>query len=400
MRTGPIDNEEVVLEEGQPFVLTAASVMGDATRVSTTVEDLPSLVHPGDEIFLADGAIVLRVTKVDTDVTTEVIRRGVLRSRKGLHVPLAERHIQAFTPADELAMATALRLKADFIGLSFVRDVQDIHRARAALPKRGNRPSIVAKIETSTALDSLHEIAKEADAVIVARGDLGIQMRMERLPFLQKEIIKACNAVGTPVVTATQMLESMTRSPLPTRAEVTDIANAVLDGSDALMLSEETAIGDNPSAAVRVMASIAKTAEEAWTGQEHKVTMELAGQQDPVSWAVAHAAVQAAHDLDVAAILCPTHSGATARKVASFRPQMPLVALSSRDEVLSALTLTWGTIPLRVAHSTETSEEVNNAVRTTREAKLIESGQLIAIVAGTPGPRAGGTDFVRIVRVP
>ena len=206
MRTGPVKRGEVRLEPDRPFVLASGTGEGDAERVSTSVGGLDAMTDEGDEIFLADGEIVLRVEKIEAgEVHTVVVRGGILRSRKGLHLPHAERHLQAFTPDDEVALQRALEMEADLVGLSFVRDADDVRRARAALPKRGHRPLIVAKIETRSALDHLTDIVEEADVVMVARGDLGIQMPLRRVPLLQKEIIRACNEVGTPVITATEM---------------------------------------------------------------------------------------------------------------------------------------------------------------------------------------------------
>ena len=401
MRTGPIAGGEVRLEPGQTFTLTGRDVEGDREGVGTTVPSLGELVSPRDEIFLADGTIVLRVVEVDgADVVTEVLRGGVLRSRKGMHLPGAERRVEAFTDADRTALEAALRFKVDMVGLSFVRDADDVRRARDALPKRGHRPLLVAKIETGSSVHHLNWIVAEADAVMVARGDLGIQTPLHRVPLLQKEIIAACNRAGRPVITATQMLESMTHAPLPTRAEVADVANAVVDGTDALMLSEETAIGDDPPEAVRVMAQTALTAET-WPG-DHAVPHTSHLDEDRVSWAVAHAAVQAAADLSVAAILCPTNSGSTPRRVAAFRPPVPIVAMSQRKEILGGLSLLWGVRPLgmeRAPDPDDAGEEVGRAVATARSAELVSKGDLVAVVAGSPGPRAGRTDFVRVVRV-
>lgn len=404
MRTGPVEGDEVKLEPDQPFLVTGpdGAGIGDATHVSTTVEDLTAVVSEGDEIFLADGEIVLRVEKVaDGGVQTTVVRGGVLRSRKGLHLPQAERRVEAFTETDQEALRQALDLEADMIGLSFVRDADDVRRARAALPKRGHRPLIVAKVETRSALDHLTEIVEEADVVMVARGDLGIQMPLRRVPLLQKEIIRVCNEAGVPVITATELLGSMTHSPLPTRAEVTDVANALLDGTDAVMLSEETAVGAYAAHTVRTMAEIAEAAES-WP-RDHARPDRAGTRDDRVSWAVAHAAVEAADDLNVAAILCPTRSGATARRVAAFRPRMPIVALSPRRNTLGAVTIYWGVTALEMpeiaGNDSERTEEVTQAVAVAREAGVVREGQLVCVVAGAPGRRAGGTDYVRIVRV-
>jgi pyruvate kinase len=405
MRTGLCEGDMVVLATGQDFVLTSEEILGTRECVGTTVNDLGSVVSNGDRIFLADGAIILSVEEVrPRDVKTKVLRGGVLRSRKGMHVPGAERLVSAFTEEDEKALRLAVQHKVELVGLSFVRDAADIERARAALPKRGHRPTIVAKIETRSAVEHLEEIVREADAVMVARGDLGIQLPLSEVPFLQKRIINVCNRTGKPVITATQMLESMTRAPLPTRAEVADVANAVLDGTDALMLSEETAVGEYPYDSVLKMAEIAAEAEAARAETVDRRAQPLKADMydDSVSWAVAHAAVQAASDLGVGAILCPTRSGSTPLRVAAFRPSMAIVALSEIAATRGALTLVWGVVPLEIPplHENFTADEdVTRATRAARSAGLVERGDLVVVVAGTPGQRAGRTDYVRVVKV-
>ena len=401
MRTGPVAGGEIELAAGSEFVLTTEDVEGDEKHVATSVDNLASLVSAGDEIFLADGAIVLSVEDIDdSDVITEVVRGGTLRTRKGMHLPGAERSVEAFTESDHGALDLALSLRANMVGLSFVRDADDIKRVREVLPKRGHRPMLVAKIETRSAVENLDGIVADADAVMVARGDLGIQTSLTRVPLLQKEIIHLCNRAGKPVITATQMLESMTRAPLPTRAEVADIANAVVDGTDALMLSEETAVGDFPVAAVDTMSQTAEMAEE-WPS-EHERFQHGASKEDPVSWAVANAAVLAAEHLGVAAILCPTRSGATPQRVAAFRPRAPIVALSERPETLGRLALMWGVTPVNMRSWLELkdeTEDIRSTVAAATVAGLCVQGDLVVIVAGAPGPRAGRTDFMRVVRV-
>jgi pyruvate kinase len=398
MRTGPVVDDEIRLETASRLTLTSASVIGDAHRVSTTVPELARWVGPGDDIYLADGAIVLHVERVvDADVVCEVVRGGVLRSRKGMHVPRAESHVESFTEADAAALRMAIAIKADFIGLSFVRRPEDIEGVRARLPKRRNRPQLVAKIETAVALDHLPAIVGAADAVMVARGDLGIQVPARRVPLIQKEIIRFCNLAGKPVITATQMLESMTRSPLPTRAEVNDVANAVLDGTDALMLSEETAVGEYPADSVRTMSEVAEAAEAWPRARTTPLGATAAIDDDRVAWAVAHASVQAAEDLGVAAIVCPTQSGTTARRVAAFRPAVPIAGISAQPDVLGRLCLVWGVRPLTAA-TVEGEDGLRHAVKSARDCGLAHKGDLIAIVSASPGKRAGATDTVRIVR--
>ncbi len=405
MRTGLLQSEMVTLATGATFMLTRDQEPGDRDRVSTSVPELASMVSEGEEIFLADGAIILRTEAVrDGNVMTTVVRGGNLRSRKGMHVPSAERAIEAFTQEDERALAAAVEMEVDLVGLSFIRDAEDMQRARSALPEIGHRPHLVAKIETRSAVENLRGIVREADAVMVARGDLGIQLPVSRVPHLQKRIISACNKAGKPVITATQMLESMTRAPLPTRAEVADVANAVLDGTDALMLSEETAVGHHPMETVLKMVEIAEEAEAAKAELMERRAQPLRADMydDPMSWAVAHAAVQAAADLSVSAILCPTRTGSTPMRVAAFRPAMRIVALSEVRSVLGALCLTWGVTPLPVGATPPdltAEEDVERACAACLGAGIVRPREHVAIVAGTPGNPAGTTDYVRLVKV-
>jgi pyruvate kinase len=402
MRTGPVSGNEAFVRAGNQMVLTSDDVEGTSARISTSIDNLVELVSSGDEIFLADGAIVLRVQDIrGNDVVTEVVRGGVLRSRKGMHIPGAESRIRASSATDEYAVKIALELEVDFLGVSFVCDAEDIARIRSLLPRRGRpRPEVVAKIETRLAVENLAEVVIAADAVMVARGDLGIQTPLTRVPLLQKEIIGTCNRAGKLVITATQMLESMVRSPLPTRAEVADVANAVVDGTDALMLSEETAIGADPPLAVRTMAETALTAET-WPADRAVPDLKWLNDGDRVSWAVAHAGVQAAEDLNAAVIVCPTRSGSTPRRVAAFRPSMPVVALSQRPAFVGAMALVWGVHPLvapPAPQPKEAGEDVDRAVAAVVEAGLARSDDLVIVVAGSPGPRAGRTDYVRVAR--
>jgi pyruvate kinase len=399
LRTGAVIGDEVELRTDSRFVLTADPILGDEHRVSTTVPELARWVRVGDEVFLADGAIVLCVENVSgDDVECRVVRAGLLRSRKGMHIPRAEGHVEPFTDADAVALEMAVRIKADFVGLSFVRRPEDVEAVRARLPRRGARPHLIAKIETAVALDHLAGIVATADAVMVARGDLGIQIPARRVPLIQKEIIRFCNMAGKPVITATQMLESMTRSPLPTRAEVNDVANAVLDGTDALMLSEETAIGLYPTDTVRMMAEVAEAAEGWPSTRTDPAGAPAASDDDRVAWAVAHAAVQAAEDLAVAAIVCPTQSGTTARRVAAFRPTVPIVGSSNQPDALGRLSLVWGVRPIAIDSGPNEGSQLEEALTAARTAGIVRPGDLVAVVSASQGKRAGSTDTVRVVR--
>ena len=400
MRTGPVVDDAAILQTGQPFTIVDRDVVGDSSKVSTSVEGLADMVFPSCVVYLADGAIVLEVDSVsDGDVHTSVVRGGILRSRKGMHVPQAEHAVESFSGEDRAALELGLRLGADLVGLSFVRNAGDVKRVRDELPDAECGPLLVAKIETGSAVENLDEIVAEADAVMVARGDLGIQTPLRSVAMLQKDIIDMCNGAGKTVITATQMLESMTRAPLPTRAEVADVANAVLDGTDALMLSEETAVGEFPVEAVTTMSDIARSAETRPRSVEKPAPKERS--DDRVSWAVARAAVHAAEDVGVSAILCPTRTGATPRRVAAFRPSMLIVGLSGDATTIGALALAWGVTPLwmeEMQEATDTRAEVERAAAAARRAQLVSSGDLVAVAAGSPGPRAGRTDYVRIAR--
>ena len=262
LRIGKVPDDEIELATAARFSLTSAGTQPSEPGVTTNVPDIGALVDVGDEVWLADGEILLEVMAVDRDgAVTEIVRGGVLRSGKGLAVPGAEGVLDPFTEADAEILDLALRLDAEMVGVSFVRTPDDVGRVRALVHGTPNPPMVVAKIETRQAVDGIEAIVATADAVMVARGDLGVQIGVIRTPLVQKEVIRLCNERGRPVIIATQMLESMTRSPLPTRAEASDVVNAVLDGSDALMLSEETGVGSYPSAAVATMAELVLAAE-------------------------------------------------------------------------------------------------------------------------------------------
>ncbi|MGH2805774.1 MAG: pyruvate kinase [Actinomycetota bacterium] len=393
IRTGPIVDGEVELHEGAPFVLSAGSFEGNEGRVSTSFDKLPECVGAGDPIYLADGSIVLEVKSVETnDVRTEVVRGGVLRSGKGMHVPSAEDLFDPLSAADSRALETAATLGADLVGASFVRNAADINAVRAAFPP-GYEPLVVAKIETAAAVKDIEAIVNAADAVMVARGDLGIQVALQEVPRIQKLVISACNAAATPVIVATQMLESMTRSPLPTRAEVSDVANAILDGTDAVMLSEETAIGDDPPRVVRTMNDIIVSAEKTPAMRGDPVVPD---DDDAVSWAIARAAARIADAVGVAAIVCPTRTGATARRVSAFRPLCPIVGPIEDHVRAGALSLTWGVTP--VAMASEGGRTEDRAVAAAKDAGILRAGAVAVVVAGSPTATAGSTDRIQVLR--
>jgi pyruvate kinase len=399
MRTGPVADDEIELEAGTEFTLTAQAVVGDPGRVSTTLPELARWVSPGDEAFLADGAIVLRVTRVDDgDVVCEVVRGGVLRSRKGMHVPRAEAHVQPFTDQDLVALRMATSLRADFLGLSFVRHPEDVEGVRARLPKRGARPMLVAKIETAAALDHLPGIVAAADAVMVARGDLGIQVPARRVPLIQKEIIRFCNMAGKPVITATQMLESMTRSPLPTRAEVNDVANAVLDGTDAVMLSAETASGKYPVDVIEAMDRICREVEQT---QPLSLDQEFLNRVfTRVDQSIAMAALFTAYHLKVKAIASLTESGSTALWMSRMNSGVPIYALTSQTVTRYRCALFRDVFPIIVKYVGHDREELlREAEKVLVENNVVKEGDIIVLTIGEPIGKSGGTNTMKIVKV-
>lgn len=369
--------------------------------------DYPSLltdVDPGDRIIIGDGGITLHVVAADdVAVTAEVESGGRAQGRPGVHV--SGERLQMFSPTPEdLELAEAVTAAGvDYVALSFVRRAADVMALREVV---GDRAGIVAKIETASALAELPAITDAADAVMVARGDLGIDCPLEDVPHLQKQIIRHCVTVGTPVITATQMLETMIDAPAPTRAEVSDVANAVFDGTDAVMLSGETAIGHDPVLVVSTMARIAVRAESEASYRRWALRLgaELRTRpgdvSDRITVAVSHAAWQAAHHAGASAILCCTRSGRTARAIARFRPECRLVGLSPDPRTVHRLSLLWGVEAVQVETYTSSDEMVWFAVETALQHGFIDHGDIVLVLAGAPDLQGSATtDVMRVVRV-
>jgi pyruvate kinase len=361
-------------------------------------------VERGDRVVIGDGAITMRVVGSDaTSLSAQVESGGRTQGRPGVHLPGERLQMSAPTERDLELAETVAAAGVDYIALSFVRRADDLVRLRHVV---GTRARIVAKVETASALDDLAGISKVADAVMVARGDLGIDCPMEDVPHLQKRIIRHCVSIGTPVITATQMLESMIDAPTPTRAEVSDVANAVFDGTDALMLSAETAIGNDPVRVVEKMSRIAARAEA--EANYRRWAIRLGRQQrtweadvdDRITGAVSHAAWQVADDSGASAILCCTRSGRTARAIARFRPKCRLVGLSPDPRTVNALSLSWGIEALQVGEYTTTDQLVWSAVETAMRHGCISPGDVVVVLAGAPErPSGAAPEVLRIVRV-
>ena len=393
MRVGIVKDEEISLNEDDIISIVNKSVLGTKESISTTVPNLHKIVEKGDPIILADGQIRAVVESIKGDeILLQILNSGTLKSKKGFFLPNAEDKITPFSDVDKRIVQASVEAGVDFLGLSFVRRGSDVEEIRSMLPKSCST-HLISKIETRSAVDELPSILATSDAVMVARGDLGIQLDITRVPLLQKEIIRACNQVGLPVITATEMLESMTTSPIPTRAEVGDVANAVLDGTDAVMLSGETAVGRYPSETVRTMADVALQAE---TWRKRRVPDVCVLGEDPIAWAVAHAVVLAAQDLDVKAILCPTRSGATAQRIAAYRPNSTIVGISRNEDVLAQLSLIWGVQPVLMREEIVIENEVEQIIKLSCKAGFIKKGDLVAVASGSTDKKAGGTDSIRV----
>ncbi len=395
LRVGEMPPGGVRLDVGTGVTLTTAPILGEPGRVPVQFTELPRVVRPGDRVLLDDGLLELRVRSVREDeVICEVITGGVLTSHKGMNLPQVPLDVPTITEKDREDLRFAIAHQADWIALSFVRtadDVRDLKAMIEALCGSEPPPPVVAKVEKPEAVANMDEITAVADAVMVARGDLGIETLPEAVPMIQKAIIAQCNQAGIPVITATQMLESMIHNPRPTRAEVSDVANAVLDGTDAVMLSGETAIGIYPVEAVRTMACIAQEAERCLPS-----ISRAPRQPRVVAEAVAHAGVDLATLLEARAILAPTVSGYTARLLSRLRPCCPILAVTPDPMVQRQLTLHWGIEPLLSPRATDTDSMIADAVRVAREHGYVRQGDLVVITAGTAGSAPGTTDFVKV----
>src|SRR5579871_3700091 len=393
IRTGPLAGKTPVdLKAGQRFVITTAKVMGDANRVSTIFRPLPREVHRGNRILLSDGLIELRVTQVRGDeVITEVVNGGTLGEYKGINLPGVKLRVPALTGKDRADLAFALKEGVNYVAVSFVRHAEDVVLAKNLIRRAGRDTPVIAKLERPEAIENLDAILRVADGVMVARGDLGVEMNPERVPVVQKMIISKAREARRPVITATQMLESMTQNPRPTRAEASDVANAIFDGSDAVMLSAETASGKYPVEAVSMMARIIEDAE----GSIQEFSRPVPHERLKVAETVAELVCHASRELHMKLIVVFTHSGFTARLISRYRPKVPIIALTPEAETLRRMALIWGVLPLDTGdHSRIDTLAALTEKKLLRE-RLVRKGDVIGIVAGTPMGVRGTTNFMK-----
>ncbi|HUK16244.1 MAG TPA: pyruvate kinase [Bryobacteraceae bacterium] len=396
IRLGRFENGGCTLENGANFIITTEAVMGTAERASTSYPGFARDVQPGDRILLADGAIELRAIATDeVAVRTEVISGGPIGDHKGINLPGVQINIPSLTDKDLSDLHFGLNAGVDFVALSFVRTADDVCQLRNRL---GGRPvSIVAKIEKPQAWDNIEPILDATDGVMVARGDLGVETALEKVPRIQKSIIRRARRKGRYVITATQMLESMIERPTPTRAEVSDVANAIYDGTDAVMLSAETSAGKYPVEAVKVMARIAVESEASLRSRGY---LEPPHSPDPTNAELlADAAYRAARDSDAAAIVVFTSTGSSARLVSRYRPPVRTFAVTPHDTTARQLSINYGVIPVLAPDVSSTDEMLAQMDRVLTEGGHLQKGHLVVFLAGQPVGRPGTTNLMKLHRV-
>jgi pyruvate kinase len=401
VRTGSLADgvRSIRLERGNRFVITSQQVAGTQQRVSTSYRDLPADVAIGKRLYLQDGQIALLIVgKTATDIETTVEFGGDLRPAQGINYSDGSLNITSVTQRDLEFLEFGLEQGVDYVAISFVRSAEDVERVKAFMAERKKRVPVIAKIEKHEALAQLDSIIAAADGIMVARGDLGIEVPIETVPIIQKHIIAKCNRASKPVVTATQMLESMISSPRPTRAETTDVANAILDGTDAVMLSAETALGAYPTEAVRTMAEIAREVELHYPHASLR-DRRLENFAPTIASSIAEAATRASAELKTPYIVTGTTTGNTAHHIAAFRPQAKIVALTPEPDVARRLSLLWGTESLLIDHYSSMDVLLYMTERHMVQEGLVRSGDLIAFTTGMP-VGSGGTNVLKIHQIP
>ncbi len=402
IRTGMVKNHSVDLVEGQKFVFTIEELLGDEQRVSTTYQSLPKDVRKGDTILVDDGKIKMTVIGVTTkEVQCEVLNGGPLSDKKGMNLPGVKVSASSLTEKDREDLKFGLANDVDYVALSFVRKGEDIRHLREVIireGKKGVKVPIIAKIEKPEAVENIDDIIAESDGIMVARGDLGVELPPEEVPLVQKMIVRKCNEAGKPVIIATQMLESMIENPRPTRAEANDVANAVLDGADAVMLSAETSVGKYPVEAVTTMDKIIRQAE---TVRHDRLDDEAVGiRYADLFDALARAAAVLAKQLNATAIVPLTHSGSTAIRISKYRPTAPILAITGRERILRRLNLVWGVRGLIIP---EFESDADTAFQKIQDELLrlgyVQKGDYVVFMAGIPLMSKGTTNTIKVERI-
>ncbi len=398
LRVGEIAGGPIQLKTGVTFTLTTRHVPGDAAIVGVDFPDLPDSVQPGARILLNDGMIELRVLSVDkTDVVTQVINGGELSSHKGINLPGLPLKISALTDKDRADLEFAIEQRVDYVALSFVRHAEDVMELKRLMAGRGATIPVIAKIEKPEAIEHFDSILSISDGVMVARGDLGVEAPPEKVPIYQKMIIRKANVAGKPVITATQMLESMISNPRPTRAEASDVANAILDGTDAVMLSGETAVGKYPVQAVEMMARIAREAEG--NVQFHRSWPQTEDGRVSITDAIGSSTCEIARELNARVILTATSSGFTARTISRHRPHTPIFAVTWNEETHRRLALVWGVQSAVVPAAPNTEIMMASSIEAALDQGVVQKGDCVVITAGVPVGMAGRTNMIQVQTV-
>ena len=399
IRLRDFEGGKVELTAGQQFTLTTNEILGTSQKASITYKNLKNDISVGMTILIDDGLIEMTVQEItDTDIVCQVVNGGFVSNHKGVNVPGAVLSMPYISEVDRSDIIFGAQLGFEFLAASFARTKEDILEVRSILDEQGSDMKIIAKIENMQGIQNLEEILSVSDGIMVARGDMGVEIPMEEVPVMQKKMIKLANAQGKHVITATQMLESMIKNPRPTRAEATDIANAIYDGTTAIMLSGESAAGLYPVEAVKTMARIAESAERDIDYRSRMAKMTLADKKH-ITTAIAHATCSTAMDLDAAAIITVTLSGYTAESIARFKPGCPIIGCAMNERVSRQLNLLWGVTPLCIGMENDAEELFEDAVQEAQKAGYVKSGDVVVITAGVPLGIAGKTNMIRVVEV-
>jgi len=395
-RTGKLKDGRATLNEGAEVVLTTRQIGGDDNAIPVNLPTLSKDVKVGDTILLDDGAMQLKVlAKQDTDVSCRVMIGGILTEGRGLVVPGMRISGSFITNTLRECIVFTIKQQPDYLALSFVSKATDLISVRAILHENDADIPVIAKIERGVAVEEFDSILIDSDGIMIARGDLGVDIPLEKIPLVQKEIIKKCNKVGKPVITATQMLESMVNAPRPTRAEVTDVANAIFDGTDAIMLSGETSIGKYPVQAVKMMTRIAKEAEDVLPYKQ--IFSESGGWPErKTDELISYSACHTAHSLEAAALVAFTQSGSTAGRVSRYRPRMPILAISPSTTVVGRLLLRWGVYPFQIDGASSVEDLFATGAKLSKELGLAKTGDLIVITGGIPVGVTGSTNLLKV----
>ena len=401
IRTGMFEKDNINLENGQEFILTTEKIKGNEKKVSINYPLLPREVKPGNLILVDDGKLTLEVVSSDDkNIYTKVITGGTITHRRGVNTPGSEISIPAITEKDKKFIKLGIKKRVDYFAISFVRTSKDVELAKETISKMGSDIPLISKIETKQALDYLEEICKLSDGIMVARGDLGVEINVEEVPMAQREIISCANRERIPVITATQMLESMIENSVPTRAEITDISNAIIEGTDAVMLSGETSIGKYPVEVVKVMVKTSLATEkylmkrsdlQNWMREDHKT--------ENITEAICEAVWKTSEKLNVKIIISSTFSGYTAKNVSGFRPDIPILAITPNEDTYYRLPLIWGVFSMLHDVGLKTDEILSKVKEKAIEEKLLQKGDLYIFTAGIPFGKTKSTNLLTIETV-